>query len=508
MNKKNTVISIIVLTLFAIWIYDGIEPTDNGKPLTISLSANYPPFSFVDDENKHAGLLVDLWTLFAEENQLETQFLFLDQWDDTLTAVNDGRADIHGGLLFSPLRDKTLDFGPDVSPLETSLFVHNSISGSLSSFHEQNIAVVRGGMEEEFLRKHHPESRIIFFDNNTDLIRTAIAFTTKPNASPEPNSEPSSVPSTNAENSFNAFVADYPVALYLLHINDAKNLFSARETLYKSALKSAVNENDEKRLNILQSGFSALPTSKTDPVFQKWFRTESIKEEVIPSWLLWVILGSFLVLVVAFLITHIFLLRKQLLIKTDSLMRANKLLSEQSRRDPLTGALNRRAFMESIPALVSSAQRNNYDLAFCVIDLDYFKAINTDYTHLGGDCVLTHFVKLVQEEIRDYDVFARIGGEEFFLLCPDSNVIQAREILQRIQTKLRNTPPKFENNTINVTFSAGLTHCDFIDTSNKKPKSLKPEFSPTYERADKALFTAKEIGRNQIVIAPTTAPKE
>ena len=153
------------------------------------------------------------------------------------------------------------------------------------------------------------------------------------------------------------------------------------------------------------------------------------------------------------------------------------LLAAQSRTDPLTGAANRRSWDEEMNRELARARRTGNPLTVAIIDMDHFKVYNDAHGHVAGDVLLKDFVTAIRAELRAGDVIARWGGEEFALALPDCDLQRA----QTIAARLLNVVPNGQ------TASIGLTQAQPQDT----PRTL-------IERADQALYTAKNGGRNQV----------
>lgn len=170
-------------------------------------------------------------------------------------------------------------------------------------------------------------------------------------------------------------------------------------------------------------------------------------------------------------------------------------LQRVSSLDPLTGTLNRRAFMQLWRRERGRALRNKTPLSLIIIDLDHFKQINDRYGHHFGDEVLRHTAKIMQHHTRDTDMLARFGGEEFVLLLPDTDLQAALEVAEKLRTILEQYTIKPDTQqSITITFSAGLAQ-------------WQPEesFDGLYKKADTALYRAKQAGRNRVKVYATPA---
>jgi len=169
-------------------------------------------------------------------------------------------------------------------------------------------------------------------------------------------------------------------------------------------------------------------------------------------------------------------------------------LSYQTEHDPLTSLYNRRAFDRFLSQELERTRRSNASLALAILDLDDFKAVNDTYGHPCGDEVLVKTARILITSTRRYDVTARLGGEEFALIMPETGLIKARAIIERILETIRQERYNCgEAQSFRATCSAGLV-C-------YKGLSSGPE-PDLFDLADKALYQAKAEGKNQVVAAP------
>jgi len=153
--------------------------------------------------------------------------------------------------------------------------------------------------------------------------------------------------------------------------------------------------------------------------------------------------------------------------------------------DPLTGCLNRRALTDAY----EQAKVLQNGGALYLLDLDHFKRINDLHGHDAGDRVLTHFAELLKGQLRRHDLIARIGGEEFVVLLPGAEKEQVSEIANRICRAVSESTIEHEEQTVSYTVSIGTV---VIHTKNTHP------LQTWLSAADKFLYQAKLLGRNQI----------
>ena len=167
--------------------------------------------------------------------------------------------------------------------------------------------------------------------------------------------------------------------------------------------------------------------------------------------------------------------------------------------DPLTGAINRRRFIELLEGDARRPAGRPEPLAVLMLDLDYFKKINDRFGHTTGDAALRHFTALATSELRDRDHFARLGGEEFAALLPATPIEAAVAVAERIRAATETTDFCDEKGTpVPMSVSIGVTE---LAPDDDRPLAV-------LNRADKALYLTKESGRNRVAKATTTSPPE
>ncbi len=165
-------------------------------------------------------------------------------------------------------------------------------------------------------------------------------------------------------------------------------------------------------------------------------------------------------------------------------------VQELATRDGLTGLYNRRHMQELLDASVDRLERYGERFSVALIDLDHFKRINDTHGHRVGDEVLVSFSRIASAVLRETDVLARWGGEEFIMLFPNASSPQAMAPLWRLQSQLRQAVVSSSRPELRVTFSAGVA----IHVANAS-------LGQTLERADTALYEAKRLGRDRVLSA-------
>lgn len=169
-------------------------------------------------------------------------------------------------------------------------------------------------------------------------------------------------------------------------------------------------------------------------------------------------------------------------------------LKKEAATDDKTGLWNTREFAKLLAAEMKRAQRFGHSLALIMADLDLLRNVNNTYGHLAGDAVLTSVGRIIRNNLREYDIAGRFGGEEFVIALPETDLEPARDIADRIRQAIQSTYFAIPTQTtpIRATMSFGVA-C--LDQANATPTALIHE-------ADIAVYQAKLQGRNRVVCAP------
>ncbi|MBU0827126.1 MAG: GGDEF domain-containing protein [Gammaproteobacteria bacterium] len=184
-----------------------------------------------------------------------------------------------------------------------------------------------------------------------------------------------------------------------------------------------------------------------------------------------------------------------------ALILANEFITSELRHlaevDPLTNVFNRRAFLTLLDKAISSAERTQTAVPVLVMDLDHFKKVNDTWGHRAGDDVLRHFVVLANRCLRNEDVLGRLGGEEFAIFLPNAGGAGAIAVAERLRALIEAHPLVTDQRPIHLTVSVGVTLCAHGDTADA-----------ALQRADEAMYLAKERGRNrvEVLVKPAAVP--
>ncbi len=425
------------------------------KKLRVANSTSWKPFSYVAEDGSKRGILIDLWQRYGEKNGVEIEFVLSD-WNDSILAVREGRADVHAGLLWSDKRDTFFDFADAIMTINTQLYLSQRIITSdlnemLTGQDAEGIGVVEGGYEEYFMAKTYPAAKLVKYPNNRLMIEAAF------------------------RHDIDAFVADLQVANFYLYTSDQSTAFVPALYLYSGEIRPAVAEGKQLLLQEVERGFERVGDREMDKVIASW----STIQTVYPKFLFPVALALFVILSCS----YILLLKRTVKLRTQELQTANQNLLDLSRRDHLTQISNRRFFIEQLEALPAK----NTSVAVLMFDIDDFKKINDEFGHATGDVVIQRVARCIEHELPDNALYARIGGEEFAIVLCGVSFLEA-ELLSHQLCHV-------------------VSEITFIQMPNKVTISLGCAYYPYVRQkvdlnaADKLMYQAKRQGKHCAAVA-------
>jgi len=438
--------------------------------IVVANSSSWIPYSFLDHAGEPRGVLIELWRLFAQKNNVDIEFQLVD-WADSIEMVRNGQAHVHGGLIATEERRETLHFFPkEILRIRTLVFFGEDVGvRDLASINDMSLGVITGTAEEEFMRKRFSNIPLKLFPDGESLINSAI------------------------KGDIPAFISDYPTGYYHLILQHSLDRFETGPTLFTKPIQIATRSDDKAKLNQIAATVVDIPRAEIVRALNKWL----IPEPKLPPWVWPTAIAGILALVLAGIGMHLLAVRRTLRIKTqelrsslEQLSAANQKLDRLARLDGLTEVPNRFAFLEMAPREMERAKRYERALSLVMIDLDHFKAINDQHGHQAGDAVLKHTANLVRTHLRPSDIFARLGGEEFGILLPETDSQLAAHLVERILDNVVTTAVVHGDQQISVSFSAGIAEYRANDT-----------LDTLIANADAALFNSKGLGRARVTLA-------
>jgi len=286
--------------------------------------------------------------------------------------------------------------------------------------------------------------------------------------------------------------------------NERSKLFSEIETNHqklthqKKLFEQKQNEVDQqsKKLLTLKTEITASEKALKKQLIKLHEKNKVIihNEEKISNqqFLLYIAIGITFILIL--LKINMLRLNKARKKANKELKSLNKQLYEMATTDAMTKLFNRHHYIESAQLQIAQLQRSKEICSLLMIDIDHFKKVNDTYGHAMGDEAIIVLAKLLRDSLREYDIVGRLGGEEFAMFLTHCKINKAAEIAERLREKISHLAIVFQGQKIYLTVSIGLTSVTSEDTDIKH----------VLQRADKALYFAKEHGRDQVVMYSDT----
>ena len=307
-------------TLSAISV-DEHNQVESPTPIIVSHGHTWPPFSYLDDQRKPQGLLIDLWNEIGEKTGRDIQFRLVD-WAESLEQVRTGSADLHGGLFYSEDRSRYMDFSDGILTVNTFAFVRSNLSAYfLHDLTEERMGVTEGSYEMEFMQTEYPEINLLRFSNNEQMVQSAI------------------------DGQINVFIADYPVGMYLLDKLATPTDFRPLEFLYSQSILVGVAAGNEEMLQFVNETLRNLSDDDIRRLSQRWMRIETV--ETVPAWLYPLLISAFAIAGLLFYSFYQFRSRRQLEAKV-----AERTKSLENRE------LQLRTILQNIPGFIYQLKRH------------------------------------------------------------------------------------------------------------------------------------------------------
>lgn len=181
-----------------------------------------------------------------------------------------------------------------------------------------------------------------------------------------------------------------------------------------------------------------------------------------------------------------------------ALRKSEAQFKHMAEHDALTGVLNRRSFYELASVEFKRAEENGYPCSLALVDIDFFKKINDNYGHLEGDAALRHVTQTMESSLRHGGFVGRYGGEEFVVLLSGLDLKTAKKVAERLRKTVAESPLQTPKGPLNITISIGLAHV----TPRHGHAQDATFFESVLNTADEALYTAKQTGRNRLIVTP------
>ena len=421
-------------------------------PVTVCVDPDWPPFERINARGQYEGVGADLFRLAAEVAGLRYRIVQTANWDESVAASKDGRCRLLAFLNQTPARDEWLLFTPPLFT-DANVFITREEHFFIADPAEltgETIVFPSGTSMEERVRRDYPNLRIL----NSASEREALDM----------------VSERKADMTLRSLV----VAAYTIKKEGLFNLkIAGKLPGYDNALRIGVSKDMPRLRDILSKAVRTITPAEREEIVN---RHVSINVETVTDYGLIARIAAGFACIVAIVVAWN--------------LRINKLYAElerRSRTDPLTGLANRTHLDAVLRQEADRAARYGRPFAVILFDVDLFKAVNDAHGHLVGDKVLKALAKAARATVRASDMVGRWGGEEFLVLCPETDAASALVLAERLRLAVRGE--RFETGTVQ-TVSLGVAAFAPGDTVDS-----------LLIRADDALYKAKNAGRDRAMAA-------
>ncbi len=408
---------------------------------------DWVPFERINEKGEHEGIAADLVQLVAKKIGLKIELFPVKSWEESLAASKEQRCQIMSFLNQTPARDKWLIYTDPIF-FDSNVIItreeHPFVS-DLAALLDERVAIPLGTSIEERIRKDYPDLRIIVTDTEQDAINLV------------------------SERKADMTIRSLIVAAYTIKKQGLFNLKIAGQIPeYSNKLRIGVLKNEVVLRDILNKGVSTLSPHDRETISNKHVSINV--QQGFDRSLIWKILLAGSLIPLWFFYWN----RK--------LSKLNKELERLSVTDKLTGLYNRVKLDSVFEKEIQRAERFKQPFSIIMVDVDHFKQVNDTYGHQVGDQVLIDVAKVLLKNTRDIDLLGRWGGEEFMIICPQTDLSGGLKLAEHLREKLHSHDfPVIKNKT-----------ASFGVTSHKSGDQTKDMVS----RADAALYAAKLEGRN------------
>ncbi len=422
---------------------------EEAKAVRMCVDPDWVPFEHINAEGKHVGIAADLVQLVAQRVGLTIELYRVKTWEESLAASKAGECQIMSFLNQTPARDQWLIFTDPIffDPNIVVTREEHPYIGDLKGLTNETVALPRGTMVEERIRREYPNLNLIL----TESEQQSVALVSERKADMTIRSLIVAAYAIKKEGLFNLKIAG--------HVPDFTN-----------KLRIGVVQHAPVLRDILDKGVKTLTSQEREAISNKHVSIQV--QQGIDHRLVWKILAAAAVILLAIF----FWVRK--------LHALNKELERLSITDRLTGLFNRMKLDEALASESLRAQRTGQLFSIILIDVDHFKQVNDMHGHQTGDRVLIELAQLLQANTREIDIVGRWGGEEFLVICPHTDSAGACRLAENLRQKMQT--------------------CHFTVVENKTASFGVATFRPEDQskdivaRADTALYAAKAGGRNRV----------
>ncbi len=427
--------------------------------IPMCIDPNWMPYEELSKQGKHVGLIADFMSIISARIGKPFQLVKTQNWTESLKNAHERKCAILPGAVPTPKRREYLNFSvPYVSfPLVVATGLDKVFIEDFSTVADQTYAIVKDYAAIELLRQKYPEMRIVEV------------------------ADPWSGLNKVRKNEVFGYIDTVPSIGYQFQKNGMVDVKISGQIDIDYNITVGVRNDAPELLAVINKAIGTISTAERQTILSHWLMVRYDKGfDYSFFWKFGAVIAAVLLLV---------LYRYMIITRYNKqLLAMNAQLDILYKTDRLTGVSNRYMLDEELGKELARAERYNTPFALIMLDIDKFKTINDTYGHYSGDRVLQKIAEVLVANIRKTDLVGRWGGEEFLIICPQTNLSGAKQLAEHLRERIEAL--SFTDIKGNVTASFGVAAYVQSDTSEK-----------LIQRTDAALYGAKDASRNCVVVA-------
>ena len=443
----------------------------NNKTIQLASNKEWIPIEFFDEQNNYSGIAAGYLELFEEKLDVQFKLVEKSYWHKMIDKIKNKQLDMFMAIVKTPKRSEYMNFTTPYIEFPTVIVTKDDIGyiRNLEQLSGKSVAVEQNYYTQELLQQANEQ--IVLHKVNTTKEALQKVYN---------------------EEVF-AYIGALPTIGHYIKELKYSNLKINGEAPFKTALSFGVRKDLPYLNSILQKTLNNITQEEHDAIYNKWVNI--MYEYKTDTKIIYGIVLIAVLMILIFIIRNRFL-QKELALRerfstklkdlNKKLEKKNCALKELSEVDTLTQIPNRRKCEEFLNLEIERSIRNKLPLSVVMIDVDYFKRVNDTFGHKVGDVVLHQIAQCLSSRLRVYDFIGRWGGEEFLVVCPNSDINQSHHLCQKVQKLLQEISIK-EIKGQTITISAGIAQFNFNESLDSFIK-----------RADDEMYKAKKSGRNCI----------
>ena len=440
--------------------------------ISMCVRSDFEPYESLDPNGEYQGIIADFYNLMSRKIGLPIEVVGQESDEDAMECLESGKCDIVSTVQPKDLGADAVKATPPYIqyPLVIATDSKAIYINSIENIPEKKIGICRHAYFSEEIRKRYPQIRFVPVENpekGLSMVQKGELF---------------------------GLVDTAPKIGYYIQNNEMVDLKISGELPYQVEFRTGIRKDDEILYTVFEKAVNSLTSEEKKSTFQNWMTIKY--EQGFDYSLLWkILLGiGFVGLLAVYRHISVAQYNRKLAGLNEELTKANEKLETISYIDGLTGVPNRRKFDSVLKSEWRRCGRSRQFLTIIMLDIDYFKRFNDRYGHLEGDDCLKRVARTISEiPGRAGDFVGRYGGEEFAVILPGTGETGARQVAEKILSRIHSMKIANEDSEVSpyLTVSLGVVTAvpgqgisskDFVDT------------------ADQLLYKAKDAGRNQFMM--------